>query len=318
LSGAADAFVAKVNPTGTALVYSTYLGGSAEERGFGIAVDAAGQTHVTGWTKSTDFPRTSGVFQPAIGYADPAISNAFVAKLTSSGDGLVYASYLGGAWCLTATVRSCLGMFGPDDGIDAGTSIAVDAAGYAYVGGYATSTQFPLVDSLQPMGAGSDVMRMPLLAKVTPSGDRLVYATVLGTRVQDTTVNQVAIDGLGGAIAVGASALGPFPLTAGATGGSGGGVLFKLSHGKHPTTVRSSSGHVGRGQQVTLMADVLTPTPGGVVTFNDGASTLGSAAATGGVASLSVTLAPGVHRITATNSADGLVSPPHFQIVAGQ
>jgi hypothetical protein len=318
LGGAADAFVTKVNPSGTALLYSTYLGGSADERGFAIAVDAAGQAFVTGWTESTDFPRTAGVFQPAIGYPDPAISNAFVSKLTSSGDGLVYSSYLGGKWCLTATVRSCLSFFYPDEGIDVGTSIAVDAAGYAYLGGYATSTEFPLVDSMQTVDAKGDGWHVPLVARVAPAGDRLVYAAVLGTKGQDGTVGQVAVDGAGGVVVVGATPAGPFPLTPGTVVGSSNSFVFKLGNGRYPTIVQASANPVRRGQAVTLNATVLTPTPGGIVTFTDGANTLGSAVATAGTASLSVTLPPGVHRITATNSADGLVSPPHFQIVQGQ
>jgi hypothetical protein len=318
LGGATDAFVTKLNPTGNALVYSTYLGGSGDERGFGIAVDAVGQAFITGWTKSTDFPRTPGAFQQSIGYPDPSISNAFVAKLNSTGNALLYASYLGGKWCLTATVHSCLSFFDPDEGIDVGTSIAVDAAGYAYIGGYATSTEFPLVDSMQTVGATGDGWHVPLVAKVAPAGDRLVYAAVLGTKVQGGTVGQLAIDGTGGVVVVGDTASAPFPLTPGAALGSGSGVLFKVSNGKYPTTVQASANPVGRGQSVALTASVLTPFPGGTVTFKDGTNALGSVVAVNGAASLGVTLAPGVHRITATNSADGLVSPPHFQIVKGQ
>lgn len=308
----------KLNPTGTALVYSTYLGGSGEERGFGIAVDAAGQAYVTGWTKSADFPRTSGAFQPAIGYVDPAISNAFVTKLNASGSGLVYSSYLGGSWCLTATVHACLSVFDPDEGIDVGTSIAVDASGYAYVGGYATSTEFPLVDSMQPVSVGGDGWHVPMVAKVAPAGDRLVYAAVLGTKVQGGTVGQLAIDGVGGAVLVGDDGTALFPLTAGAVLGTATGVVFKVSTGNYPTTVQSLANPVSRTTPVTLTANALTPSPGAVVTFRDGASTLGSVVVANGTASLSTTLAPGVHRITATSNADGLVSPPHFQIVRGQ
>ena len=98
LSGTTDAFVAKLNPAGTALVYSTYLGGSANERGFGIAVNAAGEAFVTGWTNSTNFPVTAGAFQRTIGYPDPAVSNAFISKLDNAGNALVYSSYLGRPW----------------------------------------------------------------------------------------------------------------------------------------------------------------------------------------------------------------------------
>jgi hypothetical protein len=237
---------------------------------------------------------------------------------SSAGSGLVYSSYLGGKWCLTATVHFCSSFFGPDEGIDVGTSIAVDAAGYAYVGGYATSTEFPLVDSMQKVTAMGDGWHVPLVAKVAPAGDRLVYAAVLGTKVQDGTVGQVAIDEAGGAVVVGETPGAPFPLTPSAVLGSDSGFVFKLANGKYPTTVQASANPVGRGQAITLNATVLTPTPGGIVTFSDGPSVLGSAVASAGTASLSVTLTPGVHRITATNSADGLVSPPYFQIVRGQ
>lgn len=318
LSGASDAFVAKVNPTGTALEYSTYLGGSGDERGFAIAVDAAGQAYVTGWTKSTDFPRTSGVFQPSIGYPDPAISNAFVTKLNSAGTGLVYSSYLGGKWCFTSTVYACLAMFEPDEGIDVGTSIAVDASGHAYVGGYATSTEFPLVDSLQAMSADGDGWHIPLVAKVAPAGDRIVFATVLGAKVQGGTLRQLAIDGQGGAVVAAETPGALFPLTAGAVLGSGFGALFKVGVGKFPTLVQASANPAGPGQPIALRAAVQSATPGGTVTFRNGTDVLGTASPTQGTASLIVTLPPGVHRISAAYSADGLVSPPHFQLVRGQ
>ena len=112
--GGADAFVAKLNPTGTALVYATYLGGSGDDSGFGIAVDAAGQAYVTGATTSLDFPIAGNPFQPLYGGGD---FDAFVAKLNPAGTALVYATYLGGS------------------GVDADNAITVDAAGQAYVTG---------------------------------------------------------------------------------------------------------------------------------------------------------------------------------------
>ena len=317
-SGPTDAFVAKLNPTGTALVYSTYLGGSADERGLAVAANAAGQAFVTGWTSSTNFPTTPGVFQPSIGYPDPSIRNAFVAKLDSSGNRLVYSSYLGGRWCMTATVHSCFGFFGPDEGIDVGTSIAVDAAGFAYVGGYATSTEFPLVDSPQTVSPDGDGWHVPLAARVAPAGDRLVYAAVLGGKVQDGMARQIAIDGSGGAVLVGDTPGALFPLSAGAVLGSGNAFVFRLGTGVYPTTVESSANPAARGDLVTLKAFVANPSPAGTVTFQNGSIALGTATAVEGTATLTVSLAPGVHRITATNSADGQVSPPLFQIVRGQ
>ena len=116
-----DAFVAKLNAAGTALVYATYLGGSGGDYGSGIAVDGAGQAYVTGRTNSpaSGFPGTAGsLIQSTFGGGG---NDAFVAKLNAAGTALVYATYLGGS------------------SVDYGLGIAVDQAGQAYVTGY-TST----------------------------------------------------------------------------------------------------------------------------------------------------------------------------------
>ena len=318
LGGGSDAFVAKLNPTGSALVYSTYLGGSADERGFGIAVDATGQAHVTGWTKSFDFPVTPGVFQPTKAYRDSGFSIAFIAKLNSAGNALSYSSYLGGNWCLTAGVYSCFAFFGADEGIDVGTSIAVDAAGFAYIGGYTSSLDLRQVDALQSIRLDSDQMHMPLVARVTPNGSELVYASALGPNAQDANVTQIVADGNGGAVAVGNVSGLLFPLTGSPVLGSGNGFVFKVGLGIYPTTIKSSINPAGPAQSIALTASVLNPAPGGVVTFKDGTTTVGAVGAAGGTATINVTLPAGVHRITATNSIDGKVSPPYFQIVRGQ
>jgi uncharacterized protein (TIGR03437 family) len=132
--GPSDAFVTKLNPAGSALVYSTYLGGSDQENvGDGdflnhdIAVDIAGNAYVTGSTRSSDFPLANAAQQNLGGFAD-----AFVAKLNATGSTLVYSTYLGG------------GSF------DAGLSIAVDQTGNAFVSGMTTSGNFPTVNALQP------------------------------------------------------------------------------------------------------------------------------------------------------------------------
>src|SRR5262249_2128074 len=90
LRGLDDSFVAKLNATGSALLYATYLG-NGSDRSFGIAVDAAGNAYVTGQTTSTNFPTTAGAVQTASGGAD----DAFVAKLNAPGSALLYSTYLG-------------------------------------------------------------------------------------------------------------------------------------------------------------------------------------------------------------------------------
>ncbi len=124
LGGFEDAFVTKLNAAGSALVYSTYLGGTDLEEGAGIAVDTAGNAYVTGRTRSANFP-TVNPFQPALGGGDcsgnPCL-DAFVTKLSSTGSALVYSTYLGGS------------------ADDLGEAITVDSDGNAYMtGGTASS-----------------------------------------------------------------------------------------------------------------------------------------------------------------------------------
>jgi hypothetical protein len=122
-NGGWDAFVAKVNPSGTALVYAGFLGGSGFDEGNCIAVDASGNAYVTGWTFSSDFPAVVG---PDTSY-NGGYGDAFVAKVNPAGTALVYAGFLGGS------------------GGDGGGCIAVDASGNAYVTGGTNSADFPAV-----------------------------------------------------------------------------------------------------------------------------------------------------------------------------
>jgi hypothetical protein len=260
---------------------------------------------------------TPGVFQPRIGYPDPSISNAFVTKLNSAGNGLIFSSYLGGPWCYGYR-SSCFGVFGADEAIDAATSVAIDKAGFVYVGGYVTSGHFPVVDSFESVDPEFDDRHMPMIAKIAPAGDRLVFSAVLGSKVQDGTVSQVAPDGNGGVLAAGSLPYAYFPLTAGAVLGSGNSFLFKADATLFPTAVSSSVNPANLTQSIVLTASAQNPNPGGVVTFKDGANVLGTASVSNGTASLIVTLTPGVHRIFATNSADGRVSQPYFQLVGAR
>jgi uncharacterized protein (TIGR03437 family) len=139
-AGASDAFVTKLNPSGSALVYSTYLGGSDQENvgndGFlnhDIAVDAAGNAYVIGTTRSTNFPLAHATQQSFGG-----LSDAFVAKLNATGSALVYSTYLGGS--------------NHEDGL----SIAVDAIGNAYVSGWTVSGNFPTAGASQPNYGGGE------------------------------------------------------------------------------------------------------------------------------------------------------------------
>jgi hypothetical protein len=131
-----DAFVTKFDPSGTDLVYSTYLGGSANDEGWSIAADAAGNAFVVGMTASTNFPSIQSV-QTAFGGA----TDAFAVKISSDGSALEYATYLGGS------------------SVDEARAVALDLEGNAYVVGYTSSTNFavtPNAGSLQSIRAGSE------------------------------------------------------------------------------------------------------------------------------------------------------------------
>src|SRR5207302_298454 len=166
------------------LSYSTYLGAGAGEFGFGIAVDAAGNAYVTGFTASFDFPTTAGAFQPT------GRGGAFVTKLDPTGSALVYSTYLGG------------------NTYDWGFGIAVDSGGNAYVAGMTFSANFPTTaGAFQPAASGG-----AFVTKLNPSGSALVYSTYLGV---GGGANGIAVDAAGSAYVTGAAGEN-FPTTAGA------------------------------------------------------------------------------------------------------
>ena len=148
-----DAFVTKLNPAGTALVYSTYLGGSLSDSGFGIALDPIGNAYVTGQTSSVNFP-TANPLQGGAG----GLSDAFVTKLNPQGSMLVYSSYLGGSFD------------------DSGRGIAVDVLGGAHITGNTESQDFPLANALRPTLGLADAF----VSKFNSAGTALVYSTYLG------------------------------------------------------------------------------------------------------------------------------------------
>ncbi len=154
-----DAFVTELNPTGSALVYSTYLGASGSDYGNGIAVDTSGNAYVTGYTYSSDFPTTPGAFQTTFG---GGFTDAFVTELNPTGTGLVYSTYLGGS----------------GSGYDRGQAIAVDTSGNAYVAGDTDSSNFPTTPgAFQRTNAGEDDA---FVTKLNPTGTGLVYSTYVG------------------------------------------------------------------------------------------------------------------------------------------
>ncbi len=191
-NGNYDAFVAKVNATGTVLVYAGYIGGSGTDIGHGIAVDAGGNAYVTGYTGSTEatFPVTGG---PDLTYNGS--TDAFVAKVNSTGTALVYAGYIGGSG-----IDNGFGIIG-HDGRDYGHGIAVDASGNAYVAGRTHSTEASF-----PETGGPDLTHNgnydAFVAKVNPAGTALVYAGYIGGSDYDDGYG-IAVDAGGNAYVTG-------------------------------------------------------------------------------------------------------------------
>ncbi len=217
--GNEDAFVTMLDPT-SALVYSTYLGGSGQDRGAGIAVDGAGNAHVTGFTDSTDFP-TAGTPSQVANAGNHR--DAFVTKLDST-SALVYSTYLGGF------------------GDDMSTGIALDGSGNAYVTGSTNSTDFPIAGSAsQPASSG---FGDGFVTKLSPTS-ALLYSTYLGGSANDSS-NDIAVDGSGNAYVVGYTFSLDFP-TAGSPpqtahgGGFYDGFVTKLS----PTSALVYSTYLG-------------------------------------------------------------------------
>jgi Beta-propeller repeat/Abnormal spindle-like microcephaly-assoc'd, ASPM-SPD-2-Hydin/Cep192 domain 4 len=205
-----DAFAAKLNASGAALGYSTYLGGSAQNLAAGIALDAAGEATIVGSTSSEDFPTTAGAFQGA--FAGGTL-DAFVVRLSADGSKAVYSTLLGGG----------------DE--DRGLGVAVDAEANAYVTGSTASGDFHVRGALQPQNAGGTcgstasptACTDAFVAKLNASGTALDYSTYLGGTGGDTG-NAVAVDAAGAAYVAGMTASADFPVTPGASQPSGGGV----------------------------------------------------------------------------------------------
>jgi hypothetical protein len=247
--GGDDAFVVKLNPTGSAIVYSTYLGGSGADIAYAVATDALGNAYVAGLTTSTNFPVVSAV-QATLGGSQ----DAFVAKLNANGSALSYSTYLGGAQDdyamgiavsntgaaylagttfsanfpkaapLQASLRGTFDAFAAQlsplgsslvystyvggSGTEFGNAIALDTANNAYLVGSTTSADFPTVNARQPAHAGGNTDAF--VSKLNAAGSGFVYATYLGGSGADQALGVAIAQGT--AVVVGDTASSNFPL----------------------------------------------------------------------------------------------------------
>jgi hypothetical protein len=233
-NGNGDAFVSKLNPSGSALVYSTYLGGSNTDVAYGIAVDSSGDAYVTGQTFSTNFP-TVNPLQATNNAAANGGSNAFVAELDAAGSALVYSTYLGGS---------------ENDG---GNGIAVDSSGNAYVVGGAGSPDFPAVNPLQPNSCAAGGV---FVGQLNPTGSALVYSSCLA----NGSASAIAADSSGNAYITGTTTSTAFPtvnpLQGSNNAANGTAFVAKLSPGPAPAVSFSANavnfGLISTGSQKSV------------------------------------------------------------------
>ncbi len=211
-----NGFVAKLNTTGSALLYSTYLGGNGRDVCWSIQIDSFGNAYVACSTSSTNFPTTPGAFQTTNGGG----SDAAVAKLNATSSALVFSTYLGGS------------------GNDFSQGIALDSSGNTYVTGGTSSTNFPTVNAIQPTFGGGAFDAF--VTKVNPLGSGLVYSTYLGGSGQDQGIS-IALDSLPNpnAYLTGLTGSTNFPTTTGAFqtmfgGGSFDAFVAKISEAVVP------------------------------------------------------------------------------------
>ena len=153
-----DVIISKLSSDGSTLLYSTYLGGTGSEIGWGIAIDSSNNIYVTGETSSTNFPTTASAFQTTL----VGVGDAFITKLNSAGNALVYSTYIGGSLPV-----------GYDK--DIGKGIKVDSNGNAYVAGTAYSNNFPLLNAVRGDGYSVDTFAL----KMNNTGTALIFSTYL-------------------------------------------------------------------------------------------------------------------------------------------
>jgi hypothetical protein len=191
--GGYDAFVTKFNQTGSALIYSTFIGGNSDDYGNSIAVDANGYAYITGQTRSLTFPVTGGAYQTNL--RTSSATNAFVTKLNPTGTALIYSTYLGG------------------NGQDVGNSIAIDLYGNAYICGSSTSSNYPITAKSDQSNYGGSLDAF--VTEFNSAGNSLIYSSYLGGNYDDVAWS-IAVDSSLNAYTTGYTNSANYPTTSGA------------------------------------------------------------------------------------------------------
>ena len=245
-----SAFVTKLNASGSALSYSTYLGGSFFDFANGITVDkSTGNAYVTGDVQSKDFPVTSSALQKIL----HGVRDGFVTKLSASGSSLSYSTYLGGS------------------GDEEAFGIAVNSSGRAYVVGTTSSSDFPLTrNAFQRVPRGSSP-QSAFVTKISPTGSALTYSSLLGGSLEESAA-AVGLDPAGNAYLTGFTTSSDFPTTLGAFDSTRGGFMdaFVVKVIEPSCNVPTTAPYIGIcmpadgatvRSPVNIMAQTSDPTP---------------------------------------------------------
>jgi hypothetical protein len=205
--GGTDVFVTKLNSTGSALIYSTYIGGSSNDYGNSLVIDGSENAYVTGYTESTDYDITGGAFQTIFG---GLLWDVFVTKLNSTGTGLIYSTYIGGS------------------GIDCGYDIAIDGSENVYMTGYTKSANYPTTaGAFQTAHGDGGTYPDVFVTKLNNTGTGLVYSTYLGGSGDDQG-RSITLDGGGNAYVGGSTFSTDYDTTMGAFQTTHGGGLIEV------------------------------------------------------------------------------------------
>jgi predicted extracellular nuclease len=263
--GNIDGFLAKLSPAGSALVYSTFIGGFGIDQAYGVAVDANGSAYVAGVTQSANFPVQNSLQAYNRGVAGSA-GDGFAMQFTAAGNAVAYATYLGGS------------------SSDSANGVAIDGSGNLYIAGETTSSDFPTVSAIQASNAGTASPSEAFVTKIAAGGTGLVYSTYLGGAGDDFG-NDVAVNAAGDAFVTGQTGSTNFP-TASArqakSGGSSDAFVARISTSSDLqlsiSDVRLSEGNAGTTNAVFTVS--LNKAATSAVAFNfataNGTATAGS------------------------------------------
>ena len=331
-AGTVNAFISELNSAGSALTFSTYFGGSGDDRAYGLALDTSGNIYITGGSTSSNFPTSVGALQ----ITNHGQSDAFVAKIKPSGPTLVYSTLLGGV------------------GVDQGNGIAVDSSGDAFVAGFTNSSDFPTQSPIQAVlginggsSCGSAACADAFVSELNPTGTGLVQSTYLGGSGADFG-QAIALGPTGNPYITGSTSSTNFPAIAGTypayqsslAGVAGNAFVAEIAPTNAPgiaiVPATVNFGNVTQNvrsavQTVAVINEGTAPLTITQITFTETDSTgytsdfsetdncVGTVAASGGSCAINITFTPSTHTAESGtfSIADNATGSPHIITVKG-